>query len=192
MVGRTLQDFNRIFLIEYGVRKSHLKEIINSGWIKFRNGVDEFLEFLHNHDIPLVIMSADGCGEAIPMFFEKNNKNYSNIYYIVNRFIWSKDGKAIGVKKPVIHSMNKDEMILRKMPEIYISIKNRRNIILLGDSLSDIGMVKGFRYKNLMKIGFLNFEEDRLRGEYAKSFDVVIEGDGDFGFVNKIIKSLAD
>ncbi|MFH8080781.1 MAG: hypothetical protein QXO84_02785 [Candidatus Aenigmatarchaeota archaeon] len=65
-----------------------------------------------------------------------------------------------------------------------------KNIILLGDSINDVNMVKGFKYKNLLKIGFLNFDEDKLRDSYSKNFDVIIEGDGDFSFINELIRGM--
>lgn len=51
-------------------------------------------------------------------------------------------------------------------------------------------MVEGFEYKTLLKIGFLNFDYDKLREEYKKNFDVVLEGDGNFNFVNNLIRDL--
>ena len=63
-------------------------------------------------------------------------------------------------------------------------------MILLGDSLGDLGMIEGFEYGHLLKIDFLNSDYDQSRSAYEKSFDVVLEGDGDFGFVNDLIRSL--
>jgi len=62
--------------------------------------------------------------------------------------------------------MNKDETILKEIPEVYSAIKDRRNIILLGDNVGDLGMIEGFDYKNLLKVGFLNFDYDKSREEY--------------------------
>jgi 5'-nucleotidase len=145
-------------MIESGLSKSDLEDIIKNGPLKFREGVFEFLDILYKNSIPLVIISASGCGDAIPMFFEKYNKNYSNIYYITNFFNWEKNGKAVSFKGPIIHSMNKDEEVIKRFPKIYLKIKNRRNVVLLGDNVEDILMIHGFNYKNLLKIGFLNNE----------------------------------
>ena len=35
-------------------------------------------------------------------------------------------------------------------------VKNRKNIIVLGDILEDVKMVDNINYKNLLTIGFLN------------------------------------
>lgn len=81
-------------------------------------------------------------------------------------------------------------MILKEIPEVYSNIQNRKNVILLGDSIGDMGMIEGFEYESLLKVGFLNFDYDKLREEYKKNFDVVLEGDGDFNQVNSLIRDL--
>ena len=177
-------------LIHSGLSKSDLKNIVKNGHVRFRKGVAEFLDFLNQYNIPLIIFSSSGCGDAIPIFFKNIGKNYPNIYYVTNHFNWDENGKAVSQKEPIIHCMNKDETILREIPNIYSKIQNRRNVLLLGDSISDLGMIEGFEYKTLLKIGFLNFDYDKLREKYKKNFDVVLEGDGDFNFVNNLIRDL--
>jgi len=177
-------------LIESGLNKSDLKDIVKNGHVKFREGVPEFLDFVHKNDIPLVILSASGCGDAIQMFFQKIGKDYPNIVYVTNRFNWDKNGKAISTKGALIHCMNKDETVLEKIPEVYSLIKNKKNVILLGDSVGDLGMIEGFNYKNLLKIGFLNFDYNKSKEIFEDKFDIVLEGDGDFNFVNELIREL--
>jgi 5'-nucleotidase len=183
------ETHNRL-LIESGLSKSDLGDIVKNGNVEFREGIPEFLDFLHKHNIPLVILSASGCGDAIQMFFKKIKRDYSNIFYVTNRFNWDKKGRVISTAGPIIHSMNKDETILRKIPEVYSAIKNRKNVLLLGDSVGDLGMIEGFDYEYLLKIGFLNFDYDKSRKEFEKNFDVVLEGDGNFNYVNELIRDL--
>lgn len=160
---------------------------MDEGKIEFRDGVRAFLKFLNNKNVPLVIISASGAGEAIPMFFERKNLNYPNIYFIVNRFKWDKEGKAIGHKEPLIHSMNKDEQILEEEPEIYKNIKDRRDVVLLGDSLGDLDMITGFDYEQLLTISFLCYNiTNKRRKSFKDSFNVVLEGESGFGFVNDL------
>jgi len=177
-------------LIKSGLSKSDLEDIVKNGHVKFREGVPEFLDFLHEHNIPLVILSASGCGDAIKLFFQKIGRDYSNILYVTNKFKWDKKGRAISTNGPIIHSMNKDETILEKISEVYKIIKPRRNVLLLGDSLGDLGMIEGFNYNALLKVGFLNFDYDKDIKGFRKQFDVVLKGDGDFNYVNKLIREL--
>ncbi len=177
-------------LIESRLSKSDIEDIVQNGHVKFREGVPEFLDLLYKNDIPLIIFSASGCGDAIQLFFQKIGKDYSNIFYITNKFNWDNNERAISTKGPIIHCMNKDETILEKIPELYKSIKNRKNVVLLGDSIGDLGMIEGFDYSNLLKIGFLNFDYDKLRKDYEKNFDITLEGDKDFNFINTLIRDL--
>lgn len=177
-------------LIESGLAYSDLEDIVNSGNVKFREGVLDFLDFLHEHDIPLIVFSASGCGEAVRMFFQKIHKDYSNIFYVTNQFNWDENGRAISTKGIIIHSFNKDETILEEIPEVYRAIQSRPNVILLGDSIGDVGMVEGFAYHALLKIGFLNSDTALLQKEYEKNFDIIIEGDGDFEFINTFFRDL--
>ncbi|SRR6056297_50285 len=177
-------------LVDSGLSKDDFKDIIENGKAKLREGVSNFLDFLHEKNIPLVIFSSSGAGNAIPMFFKKINKDYSNIYYVVNKFNWNKEGRAISVKKPIIHVMNKDETGLKQFSEIYKKIKERRNVILLGDSLGDLGMIKGFDCKNVIKIGFLNLNYNQNLEEYKENFDIVLKEDGEFNYITELMKSL--
>jgi len=175
-------------LIENKLNKNDLQKIINEEQIEFRDWVKEFFKFLHKNNIPLVIISANGLGsEAIKMYLEKNKVFYDNIYIISNEFIWDKNGYFIDYKEPVIHVFNKDETVLKEFPDIFEKIKNRKNVILLWDSLWDPHMIEGFNYENLIKIWFLNDKVDELLEEYKKRYDIVITWDWDFGVVNEIV-----
>jgi 5'-nucleotidase len=177
-------------MLDSNLHKSDLEDAVKSGQVKLREGVSEFLEILHKNKIPLIIFSSSGCGDEIPMYFKELGKDYSNIFYVTNQFNWDENGKAISVKEPVIHVMNKDETAINEIPEIYEVIKDRRNVLLLGDSLGDIGMANGNDYDNLIKVGLLNSNINKLEEIYLKNFDVVLEGDSNFDYINNLIKEL--
>lgn len=178
-------------MIDSGLNQSDLQDIVQNGHIRFREGVPEFLDFLYQNQIPLVILSASGCGDAIQMFFQKIGKDYPNIYYVTNQFNWDANGQAISSKGLTIHCFNKDETVLSQIPDVYSKIKDRQNVILLGDSLGDLSMIEGFEYQNLLKVGFLNFDFEKLRNHYLQAFDLVLEGDGDFQAVNDLLLELS-
>lgn len=186
MVNWWLEVYN--LFVKYGLKKSDLEEVIKSSDLKLRDGVFEFLQFLKEKNIPLIIFSATGCGEMVEMFLRKNNCNFPNIYYIVNKLKWDENGKAVSVYEPIIHSLNKDETVVSDFPEIFALVKDRDNGLLLGDNIGDLGMAQGFNFVNLLKIGFLNFQIEKDGDTYANNFDAVVEGDGDFSFVLDIFK----
>ena len=66
-----------------------------------------------------------------------------------------------------------------KMPSLISRIRN-----------GDLGMIEGFDYDEILRIGFLNENvEDNLE-EYKKKFDVVITGVGDFSYVNGLLSEI--
>lgn len=46
-----------------------------------------------------------------------------------------------------------------------------------------------FDYKNILKIGFLNENEEKLIDSYLERYDVVITWDWDLSFLNNILKN---
>ena len=60
-----------------------------------------------------------------------------------------------GFKGDLIHSFNKNENAVHNSA-YFSNIAIRKNCILLGDSLGDLGMVNRAHSKNILKIGFLN------------------------------------
>ena len=177
-------------LIKSGLSKYDLLKIVKDPQIKFRQGAPEFLDYLKTKKIPLVILSASGVGEAVPLYFKNAKKNYKNIHYIVNSLKWSKSGQALAIKEPIIHSLNKDETVLKNFPKIYRQISQRKNVILLGDNISDVAMITGFAYDQLIKVGFLNYSEPKIKNTFLKNFDIIITDDGDFKYLNKLLKTL--
>ncbi|MFA6104979.1 MAG: hypothetical protein WC725_00055 [Patescibacteria group bacterium] len=178
-------------LRECGLHRKDIEKAMTSGVVKFRPGVAEFLKTLHKNNIPLVIMSASGLGsEAIRKFFEHEKLFFSNIHIISNEFVWDENGNAVDIKKPIITGVNKDETMLQNFP-VYETIKNRKNVILLGDNFGDIGMIEGFVCNNLLKIGFLNVDvTDENIVHFERHYDALILNDGSFDFINSILKKI--
>lgn len=150
------------------------EEVINSAAknlrvMAFREGAKEFLENMRDRNIPVIIISA-GIGNFIEQFLIKNNCNFDNIY-IVSNFLRFENGIATGVSDNVIHSLNKNEVSLPI--EIKKIIENRKNIILLGDSISDIRMAREDAREEALKIGFLEENVEENEPYYLKQFDVV-------------------
>jgi len=181
-------DKHHELLIKCGLNKKVIKEVVKKRELKFREGIDIFLKFLNENDIPLVIISA-GHGDIIEEYLKINNLDYKNIQIIANRFIFDAQGNAIGIKEPVIHTFNKHEAEIKNL-SIYKELMKRKNIILLGDSIGDLGMVEGFNYKNIIKIVFLNENIKEKLENQKKVYDVLILNDGSFEYVNKLLKDI--
>jgi len=177
-------------LIKFGFNKKHIEKVINSGKIKFREESLEFLDSLYQYRIPLLIISSSGLGiEAVSMALKKKGRLYPNIYVISNFLQWNGNGNLVGVKEPIIHSTNKNGSIIKKS-SAFKAIKNRRNVLLLGDNIEDCQMIKGLNYKNVIKVGFLNEEIKKNLEAYRQNFDVLILNDGDMNYVNNLLKEM--
>ena len=177
-------------LIASGLRKKDIESAVASQKLQLRDGVILFFKFLRAHDIPLVIMSSSGLGtESISLFLGRQGLLTENIHIISNEFIWDEAGLAIAVKEPIIHAFNKEETVLGGFP-FYDKVKDRKNVLLLGDGPDDVEMIAGYDYNNLIKVGFLNknIEENLL--PYKEKFDVLITGDGNFDFINDLLIEL--
>ncbi len=177
-------------LIKSGLNKKHLESIIDSGIIKLRNGSKELINYLHKENIPLVIISSSGVGEAIKIYLKKEKLFYENIHIITNFYKWDENGRVVDTSKPIIHSLNKDETIVKDFPEIYKEIKNRKNVLLLGNSLGDLDMITGFDYDNLLTIGFLNEDIEQKLENYEQKWNVVITNDFYMNYINEFVEKI--
>ena len=175
-------------LVSSGLNKKVMDEIVSKRTLKFRVGALDFIDSLHKNNIPLVIMSA-GPGDMISQYLKQEARLYNDIHIIANFFEFDKNSKVIKVKEPIIHSLNKKEIFVKDFPA-FSDVKERKNVILLGDGVDDIDMIEGFAYDNLIKIGFLNENVEENLPEFKKNFEVIIENDGDMEFVNNLMEEI--
>lgn len=144
--------------------------------MKFRNGALDFLNFLHDNNIPLIIISA-GIGNSIEAFLKNNNCFYDNIYIISNKILF-KDGIANGISNNLIHSLNKNEIALPDSVKEMLS--GRNNVLLLGDQLTDINMVDDKLHDKVIKVGFYSTKFKIPIDYYINNFDIVCEDLDDY------------
>ena len=177
-----------LLLKEHGFKKQVAEDIAAKKSMLFRQGALEFIDLLHEKNIPLVIMSA-GLGDVFKERLAAEGRLYHNVYLISNFFEFDGTGRAISIPEPIIHSMNKHETAIRDFPS-FEAIKDRKNVLLMGDLVEDVGMVEGFGYDNLIKIGFLNEKIDENMQKFKENFDVIIPDDGEMNYVHALVKEL--
>lgn len=176
-------------LIEKNLNISDVEKITESGSVELREGIKEFMEFLEKNNIPLIIMSASGIGDAVPIYLKKQGLLTNNVHIVSNFYEWDENGFAKKVKEPLIHSANKDEATLKSLP-IYNELKTKKNVLLLGNGIGDLDMIKGFEYDNLLTIGFLH-DDNKEKLELFKSlYDIVVENDGNLNIINELFKKI--
>lgn len=175
------------FIAANGMNRKIVNDIAKNKII-LRNGTIDFFKTLKIKKVPLLILSA-ALGDIIEKILNLKKVNYSGIYTISNFFEFDKKGNVLGYKGKIVHSLNKNEFVI-KNTNFYKKIKERKNIILLGDSIDDLKMVEGTNYNEIIKIGFLNEKVEENLKFYKKAFDVVILNDGTMKFVNKLIRKI--
>jgi len=175
-------------MVEYGMSKEVVKKVVDDGAAEGRDGLNEFLEMLHEKKIPLLIFSS-GLGDIIVEFLKREKHNDKNIHVVANFFDFGEDGKAKGYKGKLIHVLNKGEFNLNAHDYVK-EIKERKNVILLGDMVGDASMADGIEHDLVLKIGFLNEKGEDRKKEYGKYYDMLILNDGPMDEVNEIIKKI--
>lgn len=175
-------------LVESGMHKDIVDDILKKQPKLFRKGATNFLDVLKEKEIPILVFSA-GMGNMIEGYLKIENKLTSNVHILSNTFDFDDNGFATKYKDGVIHIFNKSETEV-KNKEFLASIKERKNIILLGDIISDLGMSEGLDHDTVITIGFLNENVESKLELYKSKFDVVITNDSDMDFVNEIIEKI--
>ena len=139
------------YLAKSGMNKKIVKDVAKNKIILRKNTL-EFFEMIKKKKIPLLILSA-ALGDVIEEILKINKINYKGIHTISNFFEFDKKGNVLGYKGKIIHSLNKNEFEI-KDTTFYKKIKDRKNILLLGDTLDDLQMVEGIKYNEIIKMIF--------------------------------------
>jgi len=137
--------------------------------MKFREGFKNFFVDMNKRNIPIIIISA-GIGNFIEKFLCDNNCYFENVFVLSN-FLKFDNKRLVGFNNNIIHSLNKD--IVNLPDNILERIKNRSNIILFGDSISDIKMASLYDKSNILSIGFLEENLENNLKHFKDTFDIV-------------------
>ena len=157
------------------------------------------MESCHRYGIPMHVVSGgindiiEGCFETIiesnEIGSESAIKCWENMGVFSNEFHYHNE-KTISFSKPVIHCLNKKEFLYNENT----FKKFRKNVIIMGDLIEDIGMACTKSHDNILKIGFLNNLKkngDKL-GPYLENYDIIIAGDGNLNIVSYLMQKLFD
>ncbi len=177
-----------ILQAEQGLSKKIVDEVNKNSKIKLRDFVKEVIYETNQNNIPFLILSS-GIGDFIEQILKNKECLLNNIFIISNFYDYDENGLVKGYKENVIHLLNKNEYGVKET-KYYEKVKNKKNILLFGDSLSDVNMSDGFDYKEIITVGFLNENKEKLLDIYLDNFDIVITNDGSFEQVYKLLKEI--
>jgi 5'-nucleotidase len=174
--------------IQAGSNLTRIEKTLDKLNLELRHNIFEFFEQLQRNDIPLLIFSG-GIKPYISGFLKRRNITYKNISIIANDFEFDKDGKLLGYKGKIIHTFNKNEAIISHDSH-FKTLKEKQNIILLGDHIGDLKMAEGLPHKTKITIGFYNAKNETNLQKYIDSFDIVICNDGPMDYVNNLLRNI--
>jgi len=167
--------------------------MVKTANLQFRDGVPTFFIELEKNAVPVLIFSA-GIAELIQAIMMHHlERVFQNAHVISNHVITDPSGLVTGFAVPVIHTFNKNEMSVshNKTTTWFSSLEARPNVILLGDSLGDVGMATGVpKLDTELKIGFLNSDVEKNLEHYKEVYDVLILNDGSFEWVVELLRSI--
>lgn len=150
--------------------ESIIHEACESPLIKFRPQLSQFYKFLYHQKVPLIIYSASGIGfNAISYLLDKYRLNYPNLKIVSNHLVFDKQHRFSHVLPPIIHSANKTGSFLVKNG-ILKSKLNRKQCLVLGDSLDDVRMVEGLHFNQTLKVAFA----DPHTAGFKQLFDLIL------------------
>jgi 5'-nucleotidase len=174
-------------IVDSKLHKDIIHKVATSWIMVLRDNMKELFEKLNTKKIPIVIISANGLWlDSIKTYLEYEDCLFDNIHVVWNSFTFWVDWYVTWYHNEIVHVFNKDETALEQFPEIHDKILERKNVILLWDSLWDVGMIEWFKYDNLIKIWFLNDKEDELLEKYLEKYDLVVTWDGWMQFFNEL------
>lgn len=171
---------------KYNLTEKKLIESINKSKLEFRDGAKEFLDDMHNKNIPVIILSA-GIGNVIKLFLEKNGCYYDNITIISNFISFDQNGNIEKLNDDMIHTLNKN-LNLHMTEEIAQKIEGKKYRLLFGDFVEDKNMVPKNEWDQTVSVGFLCKKVEENLEVFKNNFDVVLTGkDASFRVANELI-----
>lgn len=155
----------------------------------FRHGVKQFINFVIEHKILLIIISGglkDAIKTTLTILIGKELPE--NIKIISNEFIYDQENKIIDYKKPIIYTFNKSVIISKTIKTIINENEIKyKDILFMGDHINDIDAIKDLSPKNKVGIAFDNYFPQY---DYLEKYDCVIRDEGTFELINELLSKM--
>ena len=173
-------------MVSCGMSREVLGRVVDDHEGILKDGASRLLGRLRAAGVPVLVFSS-GLSDLIKAFLEKEGLLLDNMHLIANFFSFDEHGRATGYDGELVHSYNKSEVQLSSLP-FFERIRDRRNVLLLGDSLGDPRMADGLDHDTIIKVGFC-YDKDRVES-YLESYDVVITDDDSLSYPDELCSQL--
>ncbi|XP_020309349.1 7-methylguanosine phosphate-specific 5'-nucleotidase-like isoform X1 [Oncorhynchus nerka] len=173
-------------LIQQKIRRDLLAQAVKQSSAMLREGYKVFFDRLQEQQVPLLIFSA-GLGDILEEVIRQNHVFHPNVHVISNYMDFDQSGVLRAFKGQLIHTFNKREGALLHAAH-FRELKERPNVLLLGDSLGDLTMADGVAHtQHALTIGFLNDQVEERKESYVNSYDIVLVKDETMDVPNAIL-----
>lgn len=188
--------FNKQFelLKKYQLRSQHIDEIVTNNYLDLRDNFDYFFKFFNSWKVPVIVYSA-GIGNIIQSVLETREVNMDFTNIIANNLLFNEDGIFVGkrLSEKIITPVNKTYSHIKENDFYKKNINGKRkNVILIGDSLTDSNMLKGSNSYNIIRVGifFNKGNNNKFRRDFEGSFDFIIREESDLYRLLQIIEGI--
>lgn len=169
---------------KYQLSKEHIIEVFSCDNIMiFRKGFLDFFKYLDDYNVSFNILSA-GIGDFLLKFLEINNCSFVNIDVKSNFLKFDSNDIVIGFKGPIINSLNKHQFAYEKT--------NKDYVILIGDQVSDIMMVKGYDREHVIAIAFVPDDNMNEIESFKDVFDLVLTNEEGYDSLLSSLREVLD
>lgn len=173
-------------LIQQKIRKDLLSQVVRESSAMLREGYKGFFDHLQEQQVPLLIFSA-GVGDILEEVIRQNQVFHPNVHVISNYMDFDDSGILNSFKGDLIHTFNKSEGALLHA-EHFLELRDRANVLLLGDSLGDLTMADGVaNTQHILTVGFLNDQVEKRKESYINSYDIVLVEDETMDVPNAVL-----
>ncbi|KAE9553038.1 hypothetical protein FO519_003757 [Halicephalobus sp. NKZ332] len=163
------------YIVESKFTYKDIEELVAAARVYLRDAATEFVRSVEAHNVPLILFSA-GIGNIIEIVLKRNLGHVPQTLHVISNTMHFNEGTVcVGFSKPIIHTFCKNSSVITGERPFFHHIRTRNNVLLIGDSLGDIHMDVGIENEGVaLKIGFLNFDFDRLMDKYLDVYDIVL------------------
>jgi len=174
-----------------GIHKDWFEKMVTASNSEMRDDTDKLFDLLKSNNVPVLVLSA-GCGDLCQAIMDHFNVNHPNVNLVSNFLEFDENGKIVGLLPPMIHMYNKSENAIHDS-DYFKNLHHRNNIVLMGDSLGDLKMAEGAKNPDVvLKIGFLNSNNEERLEQHLNGFDVVLVDDQSMDFPIAILNDVLD
>ncbi|KAK4473911.1 hypothetical protein MN116_003236 [Schistosoma mekongi] len=181
-------------LVDGNVSRDDIDCCVLEGGIVLRNNVNVFVNKLNQLSIPIIIFSG-GIGNVIETVLTLSGVSLDNVRVVSNFMDFNPEGRLVGFQDPIVHCCNKTYNVLQNTEYFETTLSKRMCILLIGDSASDANMVddrQNFSYEKVVviRIGFLNEENDEKVKLFSSLYDLILLNDDTFDVPLFILSSI--